>query len=593
MICRALVDKLLYPECFDSFDLSEVKRRQHRTECIIVKRSSSGDVSDSEDGDNKIRRQDAVDEDSASDSSNSSDDSNPFGYVRYYNPQTGEEREQTKYESFIDYGEVSAPRMVQKQPTVPSIVLTSTATLQLTKQASETSEMSSELVVTPYTACEDLLNIDGSLELGQPASMHYVPVTRQSCPTKLVGNKFNKSSLTTIYIPTWQATSENNLSVSKHVERKSDKIDSDGTSGPSSCSTTTHSSSIDIPVNVAPLPDAMVAELLYNYKGCVEKSESVESDKTELSGKTVIKPPTMFGCPNKAVTKADEKNDLPPAMSLNLQNVGFRTHSINSDKPRRRCSIQVDPVGNECRDLRRCVSHQFMKLSSHKSDHAAVTPCCNFCPNSCHSPRSSDSGMAGSCTLNSPDLASNDTYTTQERCSMDMAALYQKYSDLTNYSGDVRNVISLSEIEARAYESQCQCTSPFGSTPRTSCQASPSENIMTGSQTDSAHTSVTSSSEFSNCPISHLRSSRRNIHVKRSNERGFVIPRQKSKSLTNISSLESKFSTHLEEEAEVEDKTEIYRSGLYAHWWLKAKIPADVIKGIYEETQAPSPTGKG
>lgn len=585
---KAITDKLLrqllYSEYLNKMNLNLVKIRHHKSEIVIMTRDShcrdsiincdSESDSDSDDSDDgNIKRQNAMDD---SDSGSSGSSSNPFGYIRYYNPQTGSEREENlRYESFLDYGEPVANTsgvlvVLEDEPKKKSVVMTSTATVQLVKQNSETSEASSCFASKPNLACIDIPNLDDNTQMNESLTVpqNYVPSTRQSCPTKFVGNKFNQSSLTTIYIPSW-SNSDNNISCQTKPELSEHR---------ESSSTTTHSSSLELPVNTVPLPDNMVAELLYNFDGHdFLKSDSQDSDVTEVSSTTVIKPPKMFS--------NAKKDGTSQTISLDLKNVGFRKHSINSDKPKRRSSIQINPEdlskdnsNNKKSDIRRCVSSQFLKMS----DPAARQSYCRCCMEACHSPRSSDSGMAGSCTLNSPDLANAaELSSMQERCSMDMSHLFQKYNDLTQFGGDSsRNVISLSEIEARDFESQCPCTSPFGSTPRTSCQPYTSENILTGSH-ESLRTSVTSSIDIQ--PRIH------STEIK-------LDPRPNPKCIEEWEAKPADGSAAVSQDVDelvaVEEETPVYRSGLYAHWWLKAKIPSSVLRGIYEGTRSPT-TGKG
>lgn len=365
VIGRRLLKNLLYSEYLNKFNLSLVKIRHHKTETSITIRdihcrdsiircdSDSGSDSsdtDSSDSTNKFKRQNAVQRKSSYEGSSSS--SNPFGYIRYYNPQTGAERQEvTKYESIIDYGEPSLRR--QSSENKPkSVVHVSTANIHLHKQFSEESETSTNISTPkPYMACENLPNLKDSLELQTlPLPEDYMPIMRQSCPTKFVGNKFNESSLTTIYIPAW-SNSENNIACKK----------SSLTLDESSCSTTTtHSSSLELPVNTLPLPDKVLGELLYNFDGEFTKSQSIDSDFTEHSSKTVIKPPTMFAKEEEKSVQSDIEVN-PQKISLNLENIRFRKHSINSDKPKRRSSIQINP-----QDLSRnvCVSSQFIQLQS-------------------------------------------------------------------------------------------------------------------------------------------------------------------------------------------------------------------------------------
>jgi hypothetical protein len=99
------------------------------------------------------------------------------------------------------------------------------------------------------------------------------------------------------------------------------------------------------------------------------------------------------------------------------------------------------------------------------------------------------------------------------------------------------------ELDEQNYEAQCVCTSPFGSTPRTSAQASlTSEKIFVGS-VDSVAPSVTSTS-LDSSPLSAAQ------------------PWSSSNELKGA---------HL-------NVGGIYRSGMYAHWWLKTKIPALAVR---------------
>lgn len=564
IINKKLMKKLLYPECEHKvIDLSGVKIRQHLSECIIMTRDmscggrvincdsesnsdSSCSNSSSTSDFKKFYRQNAVESSSDNEDSNddSSSSSNPFGYVRYYNPQTGarKETEYESYDSMIDHADDTKPRVDEpivvqaKETKKSSIIVTTTAKLQLVNQTSQNSECSSVLARKPYMACEDLPNLDANLEIDNLNKVKsYVPTTRQSLPPKFVANKFNESTLTNIPLPNWQSSSDN------CINRKRTII-SPTLSSTSSTTTTTHSSSVDLPINPIPLPDHMVAELLYNYD---VQSESFDS---EVSAKTVIKPPKMFH---------DSDTSLTDSFSLSLENIGFKRHAIDSDKPKsRRLSMQLDNSTKE-----RCLSYQYVELHTPlPSVSGSSSMHCRCCVDS--SPRSSDSGMAGSYTLNSPDIPTLHNFTLpQERCSNEMSNLYQKYYDVP-------------ELDAQTLESQCPCTSPFGSTPSTSCVSS-------------TRASVSSSNQFQ-------MKSNKNIQLNCSNETKW-IPTQKSKSLSSIVDSKkfttTKVITNIDKEELEENK--IYKSGLYAHWWLKAKIPIDVIKGMYEETRNSRDAGKG
>lgn len=579
IIHNRLLKQLLYHEYLNKMNLNLVKIRHHKSECTIVTKSVGCRFSivkcdsdtDSESDDERRSRQNAL-------SSDSSSSSNPFGYIRYYNPQTGSHADiQTKYESFIDYGELplsSEAQMVEKEEDKKtSVLITSTARLQLVHQTSESSDASSLVIPKRLEVFEDLHNIDEDLQLVSfNLPKVYVPTTRQSLPSKFVGDKFSESNLTTIDIPQWQSNSDNYLNC-----RSKFSIDKSEVHELTNCATTTHSSSLDLDVNTLPLPDNIVAELLYNFDDTgashgVEfaKSESVDSERSEKSFKTVIKPPTVFQ--NDAHVKSQQTSET---MSLHLDNIGFRKHSINSDKPRRRSSIQLG-TARDREGIRRCVSSHFMQLKDHS---CSDTTCCM---EACQSPRSSDSGMAGSCTLNSPDFGGNDP----EHCSVDM-------TNVDLFRNDLHKILSLSEIEAQDFNSQCPCTSPFGSTPRTSCQASIAENVIIGSHDSMRTTSVTSldislSRPWELEPIVHSKIANVNPVVLKTEPPRCVEPIKRSKSL-ECASDKPKVCCNVDD---ADEKGAVYKSGLYAHWWLKAKIPASVVKGIYQDTRSPT-TGKG
>lgn len=601
-ITNRLMKKLLYPEYVNKkFDLSSVKRRNHRTECVLITKdasrrasiincdsdseSTSDSNSDGSDDDkaSKFYRQNAMDKKSSddSDSSGSGSSNNPFGYIRYYNPQTGEQREETKYESVIDYGEIGTPANIVEDvvPAKRSILLTSTAKVELVHQTSETSEQSSVLEPKPYMTCEDLVNLDSDMKIVTSINSNNkgrAPKTRQSLPPKFVANKFSDNNLTTIYTPGWQSSSDNNLVCrTKHLHDISESGEVSKT-GSSSASTTTHSSSLDLAVNPVPLPDAVLAELLYNSgQPNTLRPQSDQSDLTRGSSKTVIKPPTMF---------------------RNTREVsGF--HNLVLEKPKRRSSIQINPESEDpsLNPLRRCVSYQLVHIQD-PTPSSSYTPCCR-CMEPCHSsPRSSDSGMAGSCTLNSPDFPVNEGAVDKRHSSESFNIYNNEFGDLSTLGG---NILSFSEIEALKFESQCKCTSPFGSTPRTSCQPSISENIVTGIQ-DCMRTSHI---DLSDIPTPHPWESENLIHSKLmairaqnsnlENQRCIpaMDPGQKSQSVGCILD-NPKIGTNTDCKEQETGKSEIYRSGLYAHWWLKTQIPKEVIRGIYEETRSPT-AGKG
>lgn len=709
IITTRLLKTLLYSEFLKCIDTSEVKRRQHKTE-FKIKTDSDYDNCDSSDSDSEKRlcRQNAVDTESDTDGT----ETNSFGFIRYFNSS------EDHLESFIDHGE--------EKDVKNEVAVVEKVTLAVCQQISGESGSSFENT-KPYMACEDLVNIDENIEIALLNTNKFILKSRHSLPTKFVGNKFNKNSMTLVNIPHW-SNSENNIF-------KSSSKSNDSSS--SSETTTTHSSCLDLPVNTIPVPDTIVAEILYNFEP--------EDDKT------VYKPPTLFRNESKnknvetnetnsnlelnLLEKGTKKDSYSPEkikksssldtpniidnsiekkftrtlntdtnLNLSLTNISFKNHSFNSDKPKKytkdnleesdkklvakvtskkrvkntvlpiektektvlpqekrrssdeiilvlpdlenpfenlhtsledqdmvtfenislnrdsnelflhrdsleelrkrfgyeednferflqlnkeqndlltqykkesdifkrrssldesdkRCGIVLPSRENlamlpheeprrekrKANSLRKCVSYHYLQIGRKPS---CTFSYCRCCTEPCFSRRSSDSGMAGSCTLNSPDIPQTEVYQREV------------YSLLDNFR--------TSDMDAREFEAQCRCTSPFGSTPRTSCQASTSENII--ETRDSSSASVTSScSDMSPFPPQPWESEIQ-IHEKIQSVKQKTFPScSKSKSCDDI-----------------QERNEVFRSGLYAHWWMKAKLPWEVVKGIAEET-----AGKG
>lgn len=602
-------------------DLAEfVVRRKHKTECFIRtgsynrKRASSSysddasDDSDSEstDGATNLQRQNAIVCNSSD--SNGSGESNPFGFIKYFHPV--EESSTSEANSFVDHGsDIAQPNVIYcstqeeleatetQRPLVKDCSDLDARKLGNWIQTSEESGNSSfDCVTKPYMACEDLVNIDESTEMDYAinSATQYIPKTRHSLPTKFVANKFNRSSLTMVYIPSWQRNSDStlvggsknirdstfssevNLKVNSSSEpsaiikmaRNSDDDDDD--------STTTHSSCLDLPICI-PVPDEIVAELLYNSGPETENLLKSESNDSEPEGhKSVIKPPSMFS--NQEELQIIE-NDVPTRLSLPKSTISFNKHCLDSDKRSTRQSNELPQSTtvqqhkkdrSKVHSLRKCVSYHYLQLSEGKTNcSSSSNQFCRCCTEPCSSRRSSDSGMAGSCTLNSPDLGD---ITNREHYSLP--------------SYPQRDVVSLSEIDACNFEAQCRCTSPFGSTPRTSCQASTSDHVV---EIQDSTTSITSSTNSDSSPFEtpcpwesenqiYEKVMKMKCEVRQRRER--LRNKLMSRSCENFQLSEASEDSESEEDAQ----KLVYTSGLYAHWWLKAKLPNEVLRGILEES---------
>lgn len=250
-------------------------------------------------------------------------------------------------------------------------------------------------------ACEDLANMDDTLHMKESAVKKITLCEeRHSMPTQFVGNRFNCSSLTEVYIPSYKERKETpnieqmlDQSQSDMLEDESETDEYGAEARASLLSTGTHSSTMDIPALI-PAPSLMTAELLYNLDQPVAGPSS--SARTTLASDShVIKPPSMF--------------DGNGRISLNKESSPFNSHALNSDKKivMRRGSGDQEKSKNK-----RCISYHYINLQGEDmpsklddlDDTSLKAKKCECCASSrCPSPRSSDSGMAGSCTISSPD----------------------------------------------------------------------------------------------------------------------------------------------------------------------------------------------
>ncbi|XP_035780767.1 uncharacterized protein LOC118460509 isoform X5 [Anopheles albimanus] len=183
---------------------------------------------------------------------------------------------------------------------------TSTARLllgELKQQCSEQSQMSSFEHRVPHgrMACEDLLNIDESMKIKHSLQQKTIAEERHSMPTYFVGNRFNNSSVTEIYIPSWKEDC---------CQGEGQGGGGGGTNGGSTSGTSppnrtsVHSSSLDIPATastIIPVPDTVAVELLYNFAandghtvGCLSREQSpFQKPRTVRSNRTAAPPLPM------------------------------------------------------------------------------------------------------------------------------------------------------------------------------------------------------------------------------------------------------------------------------------------------------------
>uniref|UniRef100_A0AAG5CW15 DH domain-containing protein n=1 Tax=Anopheles atroparvus TaxID=41427 RepID=A0AAG5CW15_ANOAO len=308
-----------------------------------------------------------------------------------------------------------------------SSIHTSTARLlmgDLKQQVSEQSQMSSFEHRTAHggrMACEDLLNLDDSMQMTHSLQQKTIAEERHSMPTYFVGNRFNNSSVTEIYIPSWKAEDRANAGSGDGGE---------GASGDDRNSV--HSSSLDIPA-IVPAPDPVTAELLYNF------SKTLPSP----SWKSGTPPSGGAGGLNLALGGCLSREQSP------FRKNDSHEQASGESGPSWLGVASVADVGSKSTATRRCISYQYVQLSCSRTVAAQPTSTdqhqvdsnnnppgtydtgnrkddqcpsgsgagtgdasfsspehkCRFCSyySRGHSPHSSDSGMAGSCTISTPD----------------------------------------------------------------------------------------------------------------------------------------------------------------------------------------------
>ncbi|XP_035780764.1 uncharacterized protein LOC118460509 isoform X2 [Anopheles albimanus] len=244
---------------------------------------------------------------------------------------------------------------------------TSTARLllgELKQQCSEQSQMSSFEHRVPHgrMACEDLLNIDESMKIKHSLQQKTIAEERHSMPTYFVGNRFNNSSVTEIYIPSWKEDC---------CQGEGQGGGGGGTNGGSTSGTSppnrtsVHSSSLDIPATastIIPVPDTVAVELLYNFAandghtvGCLSREQSPFRKHSINSDKRIVLNPTHH---RKAKDSSQQPNCSPTATDESASKDGNGT--VAADSRMSKCLAQE---GSSLQNkARRCVSYQYVQL---------------------------------------------------------------------------------------------------------------------------------------------------------------------------------------------------------------------------------------
>lgn len=557
-----------------------------------------------------LERQNALDYGSDDKSSVSSCASSPFGFIHYYSPKCADSV--ASIEAFVDGGNSGLTEVCsESDSTKRSELSVNCATVQqksrdtkfsstlsfICKQkdgrapshlapqlSSESSfERTSAHRSFPCAVCEDLTQLDEVIlkEPTQPKGSH--PPVRQSLPASRPHN-FSQPEPAPLYVPSCHFTSEKDLYTSCHGVCLNPKTQLSHSmpvlpQEPYS-QAVTHSSSFSMPANVIPVPSAVLAELLYNLEPVsdssipklVHQQESASTDHSVESIQTVCDLPASVPVTDTAATKY---SDFSIPCLKPSEPCPRRTRSSMHNSPSSSDLLSKERVHHETGIKpsvhRRCYSYHYISISESYCEDASKctnTEHCRCCGEVPCSSRSSDSGLAdiaGNSTLPSPDMSGFVHDQNVVTCCLN--PIDGSGNCLGVSPSESALALSVTpreseEIDEPNYEAQCVCTSPFGSTPRTSAQASlTSEKIFVGSM-DSVAPSVTSTS-LDSSPLSSAQPWNSSSIVKEAN--------------LNVGG--------------------IYRSGMYAHWWLKTKIPASAVRSEKSahrhKTHKPPPqTGK-
>lgn len=430
-----------------------------------------------------------------------------------------------------------------------SIVHTSTAQLVIADKALGGGVSESLKPGRKVSDLTEILKIDQDAQMADDLAMLNDSTSRKasptderhSMPTLFVGNRFNCSSLTEVYIPSYREKKEAHT-IDKKIGEASDnaEIGSEDRDGRNSVASeaTTHSSTIDIPAMI-PAPNDMTAELLYNLDHDVAGPSSSARSTTMSGARDVIKPPSMFG---------------NSRTSLNKEPSPFDSHALNSDKKivMRRKSGEATPKN------KRCISYHYINMHGDQRrsrlamdddvDGGKHTKKCECCASSrCPSPRSSDSGMAGSCTISSPDaptkLFDQEDYETFDH----------EFPD---------------EAESRLHTlMHSQSSHNFGRFNEVTFQGD--NNHDSGQY---GHSSL--APDEPNADINNM--------FELSLSRDTVKRQSRCRSAERTT----------EHGANVNNPNRrlIYKTGLYAHWWKKEVLPGAVLRDIHNMVHPKSPT---
>ncbi|KAH8249274.1 hypothetical protein KR032_008000 [Drosophila birchii] len=602
----AIVKMLLYPQARQSIDLKRIALRKKRCHKAAAKLKDLNANQDS--GQSELERQDAIElptdsesfEDDLEDEFLHSCDSDPFEYVQFYQNKRNDSMCNSAG-TFVDHGtcgrrhcssinlikldsldadEVLAQNELKKESLIigskalralarkstnrNSSVHTSTATLELglggsitncveeeepethavfrplQQQSSDASSMYMARLGGAFTACENLASMPDDLSREAsvpepPTPLPASPTERHSMPTIFVGNRFNASKNTEVYVPTWRDRQD--------MQKQSVDAEQDGE---------LHSSSMDLPAACRTAPDKLQAELLYNYEEALANSLKLKQEDIPFQGHNLNSDKRVSHKSDSPSTGNPKADPNPAARSSSTTELCIETASKKRNPPPERSRDS----------LRRCISYQFMQMSnrrppppppSHRRDpDLHLDTKCRCCESSqCPSPRSSDSGMAGSCTITSPDPPNPESYFPMDAVGQDM---------LDNVEPERFDVCGMFREKFLTPEATQEEVDPMeGEQQQQQQQPLPDEP-----------TTPTNRKEDSSCISSaQVQVNTRSIFLPSSSS----LDENNRKPPSNDLLFSSSSTDQLGPQA-------TFRSGMYAHWWKKERLPPEVVRGI-------------
>lgn len=599
----AIVKMLLYPQARQSIDLKRIalrKKRCHKAAKLL--KDINANRQESIMSSSELERQDAfelpTDSESYDDEYDNdylhSCDSDPFEYVRFYQHRPVEStcnstgtfvkhaqrhsssinlikldsvdadellvQHELKKESLV-IGSKALRALARKSTERNSSVHTSTATINLggssitncleeeveeeleqpveplsqpstlKQQSSDASSLYGARLGGAFMACENLASIhdDLSQEKAKPqavaAQLPGSPTERHSMPSIFVGNRFNRCADTEVYVPTWRE---------RQQQQQNQSVDAPLLDEEDEC---VHSSTMDLPAACLAAPDQLQAELLYNYDQAVEQRASHKSDSPS-TGNPRSEPPAV---------RSNSNNEL----------------CIEANRP----EVKRDSI-------RRCISYQFLQMNNRSAVPPPPPPAppgagrrdqqpalhsqckCRCCESSqCPSPRSSDSGMAGSCTIASPDPPN------VECCGVDV----------------------LDNVEPEPRFDVCGMFREKFLTPEQTQEEQKEEESQNEPKPEPALDSPTAPTNQSGAQFQ--------INTKSI----FLASSSMDEAAPTATANGLKFSGSCSADQLHMDPRPTFRSGMYAHWWKKERLPPEVLRGIASayNKRLPSVTASG